>query len=122
MSDQKSDPYVQYLHAEWNLHRSNAHRADAVRNTVAESRVRRVLDAGAGAGQEMQPVIGDGDALGVGLDIAPSAGPTGRHLYKSEFPDNKFFKIDAVAKSWDDASAKYFGDGALFDSFYKPKK
>ena len=42
--------------------------------------------------------------------------------YKSAFPDIKFFKIDAVAKNWDDATAKYFGDGALFDSFYKPKK
>ena len=42
--------------------------------------------------------------------------------HKSAFPDIKFFKIDAVAKNWDDATAKYFGDGALFDSFYKPKK
>ena len=42
--------------------------------------------------------------------------------YKSQFPDIKFFKITDVAKSWDDASAKYFGDGGLFDSFYKPKK
>src|SRR4030095_17030573 len=38
------------------------------------------------------------------------------------FPTIKLFKIDAVAKSWDDAAAKYFGDGGLFDSFYKPKK
>ena len=42
--------------------------------------------------------------------------------HRSAFPDIKFFKIDTVAKSWDDATAKYFGDGALFDSFYKPKK
>jgi len=87
MSDQKSDPYVQYLHAEWNLHRSDVHRAAAVRNTVKENRIRRVLDAGAGAGQEMQPVIEDGRALGVGLDIAPAAGSTGRELYRSQFPD-----------------------------------
>jgi sulfate/thiosulfate transport system substrate-binding protein len=42
--------------------------------------------------------------------------------HASAFPEIKLFKIDAVAKSWDDATAKYFGDGALFDSFYKPKK
>jgi sulfate transport system substrate-binding protein len=42
--------------------------------------------------------------------------------YRSQFPDIKLFKVDAVATSWDDATAKYFGDGALFDSFYKPKK
>ena len=40
----------------------------------------------------------------------------------STFPEIQLFKIDAVAKSWDDATAKYFGDGGLFDSFYKPKK
>jgi sulfate transport system substrate-binding protein len=42
--------------------------------------------------------------------------------YRAQFPELKLFKVDAVAKSWDDASAKYFGDGAVFDSFYKPKK
>jgi sulfate/thiosulfate transport system substrate-binding protein len=38
------------------------------------------------------------------------------------FPPIKLFGIDAVAKGWEDASAKYFGDGGLFDSFYKPKR
>ena len=42
--------------------------------------------------------------------------------YRGDFPDLKLFKVDAVAKSWDDAYAKYFGDGAVFDSFYKPKR
>jgi sulfate transport system substrate-binding protein len=42
--------------------------------------------------------------------------------HRSEFPEIDLFKVDTVAKSWDDAYAKFFGDGALFDSFYKPKK
>jgi sulfate transport system substrate-binding protein len=42
--------------------------------------------------------------------------------YRSQFPELKLFKIDAVARSWDDASSKYFGDGGAFDGFYKPKK
>ena len=42
--------------------------------------------------------------------------------YRSTFPEIQFFKVDAVAKSWDDATAKYFGDGGIFDGFYKPKK
>jgi sulfate transport system substrate-binding protein len=42
--------------------------------------------------------------------------------HASLFPAIKLFKVDAVAKSWDDASAKYFGDGGLFDTFYKPKR
>jgi len=41
--------------------------------------------------------------------------------HASDFPDIKRFDVTTVAKSWDDASAKYFGDGGVFDSFYKPK-
>ena len=41
--------------------------------------------------------------------------------HASDFPDIKLFDVTAVAKSWDDASAKYFGDGGVFDSIYKPK-
>lgn len=48
--------------------------------------------------------------------------PTVLAAHRSTFPEMQLFKIDAVAKNWDDASAKYFGDGGLFDSFYKPKK
>ena len=40
----------------------------------------------------------------------------------SERTKIQLYKIDAVANSWDDASAKYFGDGGLFDTFYKPKR
>jgi sulfate/thiosulfate transport system substrate-binding protein len=42
--------------------------------------------------------------------------------YRSTFPDLKLFPITDVATSWDDSYDKFFGDGKLFDSFYKPKK
>lgn len=42
--------------------------------------------------------------------------------YQSTFPAIKFFKIDAVAKDWTDAYAKYFGEGKIFDSIYQPGK
>jgi sulfate transport system substrate-binding protein len=42
--------------------------------------------------------------------------------HASTFPPIQLFGVTAVAKSWDDANAKYFGDGGLFDTFYKPKK
>ncbi len=42
--------------------------------------------------------------------------------HRSTFPEIQLFKVDAIAKSWDDAIAKYFGDGGIFDGFYKPKK
>jgi len=41
--------------------------------------------------------------------------------HRSDFPDLKLFKVTDVAKSWDDATSRFFADGGLFDSFYKPK-
>jgi sulfate transport system substrate-binding protein len=34
------------------------------------------------------------------------------------FPDITLFPIRAVAKDWDDAHAKFFAEGALFDQIY----
>ncbi len=48
--------------------------------------------------------------------------PTVLAKYRKQFPDLTLFKIDAIAKSWDDAQSRFFADGALFDGFYKPKK
>jgi len=47
--------------------------------------------------------------------------PAIRQKYASTFPELKLFPITAIAKSWDDAYAKFFNDGGLFDSFYKPR-
>jgi len=38
--------------------------------------------------------------------------------YVATFPEIKLFPVTAVAKDWADAYAKYFGEGALFDSIY----
>ena len=48
--------------------------------------------------------------------------PEVRKLYAKDFPELKLFPVTAVAQDWDDAYAKYFNEGKLFDSFYKPKK
>jgi len=48
--------------------------------------------------------------------------PAVRQRYSAEFPDIKLFPVTAIAKSWDDAYVKFFNDGGLFDSFYKPKQ
>jgi sulfate transport system substrate-binding protein len=48
--------------------------------------------------------------------------PTVLEKHRASFPDVKLFPVTAVARSWEDATDKYFGDGKLFDSFYKPKK
>ncbi|MCW5890752.1 MAG: sulfate ABC transporter substrate-binding protein [bacterium] len=41
---------------------------------------------------------------------------------RATFPDMKLFDVTQVAKNWDDAYDKYFGDGKVFDQIYKPKK
>jgi len=48
--------------------------------------------------------------------------PAVRQRYAAEFPDIKLFPVTAVAKSWDDAYDKFFNEGKLFDSLYKPKR
>jgi sulfate transport system substrate-binding protein len=40
---------------------------------------------------------------------------------RSKFPDLKLFKITDVAAGWDEAQAKFFAEGALFDSIYQAK-
>lgn len=39
--------------------------------------------------------------------------------HRATFPDLQFFKIDAVAKDWNDAYTKYFNEGGIFDAIYK---
>jgi sulfate transport system substrate-binding protein len=42
--------------------------------------------------------------------------------HAATFPEVKLFDITKVARDWTDASDKYFGEGKIFDSFYKPVK
>jgi sulfate transport system substrate-binding protein len=41
--------------------------------------------------------------------------------HAATFPDVQLFSITAVAKDWDEAKTKFWGDGSVFDSIYKPK-
>ena len=40
--------------------------------------------------------------------------------HKGDLPDLKLFQITAIAKDWGDAFDKFFGEGKVFDSIYKP--
>jgi sulfate transport system substrate-binding protein len=42
--------------------------------------------------------------------------------YAQNFPEIKLFPVTAVAKSWDDAQAKFFAEGAIFDQIYSNAK
>jgi sulfate transport system substrate-binding protein len=48
--------------------------------------------------------------------------PTILAAHAASFPEIKRFPVTAISTGWDDAYDKYFGDGKIFDSFYKPKK
>jgi sulfate/thiosulfate transport system substrate-binding protein len=48
--------------------------------------------------------------------------PETQKKYAAQFPQLKLFPIASIAKSWDDAYAKFFNDGGLFDSLYKAKR
>ena len=41
--------------------------------------------------------------------------------HASDFPPIDRFDITTIGNGWDEVQAKYFGDGGVFDSFYKPK-
>ncbi len=41
--------------------------------------------------------------------------------HRSQFPDLKLFKITDLVAGWDEAQAKFFAEGALFDSIYQAK-
>jgi sulfate/thiosulfate-binding protein len=42
--------------------------------------------------------------------------------HRDTFPAMKLFPVTAVARDWNDAYDKYFGEGKIFDGLYKPKR
>ncbi len=45
-----------------------------------------------------------------------------RRQYTAPLPELKLFSIDAVAESWEDAQRKFFANGAIFDTIYRPSR
>jgi ubiquinone/menaquinone biosynthesis C-methylase UbiE len=75
-----------YLQLEWEKFVSDPSRARATRAATAQMEVKHVLDVGCGAGQELLPFVMDGRALGVGIDISPTAGQVGREKLAAHAP------------------------------------
>ena len=73
--------YDIYVRAEWELFVGEPARASALLDAVRDVEVERVLDIGCGAGQELLPFVTERKAMGVGIDIASSAGQSGRDLF-----------------------------------------
>lgn len=80
------DPFLadsNYFTAEWEMFKADPERASALLEAAQTIRVERVLDIGCGAGQEMLPFVAAG-ARGVGIDLTPAAGVTGRAMFERE--------------------------------------
>jgi sulfate/thiosulfate-binding protein len=45
-----------------------------------------------------------------------------RKQYTAELPELELFPVQTVAADWDDAQKKFFANGAIFDSIYKPSR
>jgi sulfate/thiosulfate-binding protein len=41
--------------------------------------------------------------------------------HASDFPPIERVDVSTVAANWDDATSRYFGDGGVFDGFYRPR-
>jgi sulfate/thiosulfate transport system substrate-binding protein len=41
--------------------------------------------------------------------------------YRARFPDLNLFHISAIAKDWEDAQQRFFGENGIIDTVYKPK-
>src|SRR5215218_2758712 len=77
---QKISAYEEYVTAEWEMFLADDSRRNALLKSVEEIEVRRVLDIGCGAGQEMLPFVA-ANASGFGVDIDPRAGRVGRAMF-----------------------------------------
>lgn len=89
--------YEAYLDSEWLRFSQDPTRGDLLLDAVRGERVRRVLDVGCGAGQELMPFARDG-AVGVGVDVDPSSGRYGRRLYGRHFPEARVTFLTAQAE------------------------
>jgi ubiquinone/menaquinone biosynthesis C-methylase UbiE len=72
--------YNDYISLEWEKFELNRVRYKPMLEATGSIEVKRVLDIGCGAGQEMLPFIETG-AFGVGIDVTPFVGQIGRQKY-----------------------------------------
>ena len=81
--------YDSYVRAEWRMFIDDVSRSRESLDAVAGMSVRRVLDVGCGAGQELLPFATQLDAMCVGVDVASEAGMTGRELFANYAPNTR---------------------------------
>jgi len=89
--------YDRYVREEWALFDRDTSRATA-RQALADLTIRRVLDVGCGAGQELRPFVSDRAVTGVGLDRSPEIGRAGRQLFAAHVPSARVTFVRAAAE------------------------
>lgn len=90
--------YDSYLRAEWHNFLNDGARARASLEAVSDLEVKRVLDIGCGAGQELLPFLTERGAFGVGVDSAPEVGRVGREMYASHAPQARINFLRGAAE------------------------
>jgi ubiquinone/menaquinone biosynthesis C-methylase UbiE len=78
--------YDSYIRVEWEKFTAEPVRAQASLEATTDIDVKRVLDVGCGAGQELLPFVNERGALGFGMDIADTVGRVGREMYAAHAP------------------------------------
>ncbi|MGH9932733.1 MAG: class I SAM-dependent methyltransferase [Pyrinomonadaceae bacterium] len=91
--------YDSYVRAEWTLFRADPSRWSDSLGAVSGLEIRRVLDVGCGAGQELLPFVVDKKSLGIGVDLSPEVGASGRTLYSQSHPDARVSFANARAEA-----------------------
>jgi ubiquinone/menaquinone biosynthesis C-methylase UbiE len=88
------DSYNDYVSLEWEKFENDDVRYKPMLDATGSIKVKRVLDIGCGAGQEMLPFI-EHNAFGVGIDVTPFVGQIGRQKYGEKGLQNKVGFINA---------------------------
>jgi SAM-dependent methyltransferase len=91
--------YNSYVRAEWEMFVSDPSRARESLEAVAGLDVRRVLDVGCGAGQELLPFALMPGVSCVGADVTPEAGLAGRELFAEHATGARVAFVRAAAES-----------------------
>lgn len=94
-----SSDYDSYVRSEWELFARDPARARESLDAAAGLEVRRVLDVGCGAGQELLPFAAERGAACVGVDVAPEVGLAGRELFAARAPGARVRFVRAAAES-----------------------
>jgi ubiquinone/menaquinone biosynthesis C-methylase UbiE len=90
--------YDSYVRVEWEKFAGEPARARASLEATAATDIKRVLDVGCGAGQELLPFVTERGASGFGMDIAATVGQVGREMYALHAPDARVAFVRGAAE------------------------